>query len=197
MNNLSNERFEEGAKLSRDALDRTCHFQKATAPKSEGDCTANRREFWGWEAKRGDTKELFTTHFSRSLLAPDRLLCSDCGLWAPAGKLTVTDTKWPLDPASGACAKGDCTRCCGRRQPDTWPELRRRPLPRHLDVRYRPIAAADHAPKQSLAMKDGGQTQSTINCIYRHCIEGLPSPIRKPHRTLNSMGLVLVEAVIS
>ena len=78
MNNLSNERFEEGAKLSRDALDRTCHFQKATAPKSEGDCTANRREFWGWEAKRGDTKELFTTHFSRSLLAPDRLLCSDC-----------------------------------------------------------------------------------------------------------------------
>ncbi len=79
MNNLSNERFEEGAKLSRDALDRTCHFQKATAPKSEGDCTANRREFWGWEAKRGDTKELFTTHFSRSLLAPDRLLCSGCG----------------------------------------------------------------------------------------------------------------------
>ncbi len=103
MNNLSNERFEEGAKLSRDALDRTCHFQKATAPKSEGDCTANRREFWGWEAKRGDTKELFTTHFSRSLLAPDRLLCSDSSRPAilaqwplTASKLTDPDPSLPL-----------------------------------------------------------------------------------------------------
>lgn len=107
MNNLSNERFEEGAKLSRDALERTCHFQKATAPKSEGDCTANRREFWGWEAKRGDTKELFTTHFSRSLLAPDRLLCSGCRRKITRDQSTVLAILLPsrLHSPSGASSR--------------------------------------------------------------------------------------------
>lgn len=37
-----------------------CHFQKATAPKSKADCTANGRGCWDWVAKRGNTKNSMT-----------------------------------------------------------------------------------------------------------------------------------------
>jgi hypothetical protein len=69
---------------------------------------------------------------SRLQLPASRQLCSGCGRWAPAGLVTLSDTKQSLGPATGAPASGGCVKYRGR-----WTRTGR-PAPCQRPLLYRP-----------------------------------------------------------